>query len=147
MKKFFIASILFFVVTNSFAQYKSKLSGPDWADSVFKTLSDDEKIAQLMVIRAFSTKDTDIAKVADLIRTYNVGSLCFFQGGPIREANATNYYQGLAKTPLLVTIDGEWGLGMRLDSVIKYPYQLTLGSTSDPDLIYKMGVAVGEQCK
>lgn len=100
-----------------------------------------------MVVRAFSDKDSNIAKIADLIRKYNIGALCFFQGGPVRQANATNYYQSLAKTPLLVTIDGEWGLGMRLDSIIKYPYQLTLGALSDPDLVYKMGVAVGEQCK
>ena len=47
----------------------------------------------------------------------------------------------------MVTIDGEWGLGMRLDSVTKYPYQLTLGALNSDELIYKMGVAVGEQCK
>jgi beta-glucosidase-like glycosyl hydrolase len=53
----------------------------------------------------------------------------------------------MAKTPLLITIDGEWGLGMRLDSVIKYPFQLTLGSLTDDDIVYKMGLAVGEQCR
>ena len=47
----------------------------------------------------------------------------------------------------MITIDGEWGLGMRLDSVDKFPYQLTLGAMNDEELVYKMGVAVGEQCK
>ena len=47
----------------------------------------------------------------------------------------------------MITIDGEWGLGMRLDSVTKFPYQLTLGALSDDDIVYKMGLAVGEQCK
>ena len=73
--------------------------------------------------------------------------MCFFQGGPVRQANLTNYYQSIAKTPLMVTIDGEYGLGMRLDSVTKFPYQLTLGAINDAELVYKMGVAVGEQCK
>ena len=132
----------------AFTQYKSKLTAQQWTDSVFSTLSDEEKIAQLIVIRAHSNLGPDhVAKVVNDIQKYNVGALCFFQGGPIRQANLTNYYQRIAKTPLLVTIDGEWGLGMRLDSVTKYPYQLTLGALNDDDLIYRMGLAVGEQCK
>ncbi len=148
MKKIFLAglTILFFFHTS--AQYKSKLSAREWTDSVYKSLSDDEKIAQLMVIRAHSNLGPEhVAKVVEDIRKYNVGALCFFQGGPVRQANLTNYYQSIAKTPLMVTIDGEWGLGMRLDSVIKYPYQLTLGALTNEELIYRMGLAVGRQCK
>lgn len=101
-----------------------------------------------MVLRAHSNLGPDhVAKVTDDIQKYNVGALCFFQGGPLRQANLTNFYQGIAKTPLLITTDGEYGLGMRLDSVIKYPYQLTLGALSDQRLVYQMGLAVGEQCK
>lgn len=132
----------------SFSQYRSRLSAEQWVDSIFKTLSKDEKIAQLMVIRAHSNLGPDhVAKVTDDIKKYNIGALCFFQGGPVREANLTNFYQSIAKTPIMVTIDGEWGLGMRLDSVTKFPYQLTLGATNDEDLVYRMGVAIGEQCK
>ena len=114
----------------------------------YNSLSKDEQIAQLMVIRAHSNFGQDhIDGVVNLIKKYNVGALCFFQGGPVRQANLTNLYQSLAKTPLMVTIDGEWGLGMRLDSVIKYPYQLTLGALTNDNLVYEMGVAVGEQMK
>ena len=130
------------------AQYKSKLTAQQWTDSVFNSLSDDEKIAQLMVIRAHSNLGADhVAKVTSDIQKYNVGALCFFQGGPVRQANLTNFYQSIAKTPLMVTIDGEWGLGMRLDSVTKFPFQVTLGSVNDENLIYRMGLAVGDQCK
>ncbi len=130
------------------AQYKSKLTKEQWVDSVFNSLSDNEKIAQLMVIRAHSNLGADhVAKVTKDIEKYNVGALCFFQGGPIRQANLTNFYQGIAKTPLMITIDGEWGLGMRLDSVTKFPFQLTLGAMDDENLVYRMGLAVGEQCK
>src|SRR5260221_221871 len=132
----------------SSAQYKSNLSSQQWVDSVFNSLSDDERIAQLMVIRAHSNLGPDhVAKVVNDIQKYNVGALCFFQGGPIRQANLTNYYQSIVKTPLMVTIDAEYGLGMRLDSVAKFPYQLTLGALNDPSLIYEMGKAIGEQCK
>ncbi len=130
------------------AQYKSKLTKTQWVDSVYKSLNNDQKIAQLMVIRAHSNLGPDhVAKVVNDIKKYNVGALCFFQGGPVRQATLTNYYQRIAKTPLLVTIDGEWGLGMRLDSVTNFPYQLTIGAINDAELVYKMGVAVGEQCK
>ena len=129
-------------------QYKSQLPAAEWVDSVFKSLNKDEKIAQLMVIRAHSNLGPDhVAKVTSEIQKYNVGALCFFQGGPLRQANLTNMYQSMAKTPLMVSIDGEWGLGMRLDSVTKFPYQLTLGALKEDDLVYKMGVAVGLQCK
>jgi beta-glucosidase-like glycosyl hydrolase/CubicO group peptidase (beta-lactamase class C family) len=132
----------------SFTQYSSRSAADKWVDSVFNSLSKEEKIAQLMVIRAHSNLGADhVKEVSNLIEKYNVGALCFFQGGPVRQANLTNYYQSIAKTPLMVTIDGEWGLGMRLDSVTKFPYQLTLGALSDDKLVYEMGVAVGEQMK
>ncbi|MBK8300245.1 MAG: serine hydrolase [Chitinophagaceae bacterium] len=137
-----------FLPVASIAQYKSKLTAEQWTDSVLNSLSNEEKIAQLMVVRAHSNLGADhVAKVTNDIKQYNVGALCFFQGGPVRQANLTNLYQNIAKTPLMITIDGEWGLGMRLDSVTKFPYQLTLGSVSDENLIYRMGLAVGDQCK
>ncbi|HEX7847479.1 MAG TPA: glycoside hydrolase family 3 N-terminal domain-containing protein, partial [Chitinophagaceae bacterium] len=146
LKTILLAAI--FTPFTSGAQYKSKLSAKDWTDSVFNSLNEDQRIAQLMVIRAHSNLGPDhVAKVVDDIKKYNVGALCFFQGGPIRQADLTNYYQSIAQTPLMVTIDGEWGLGMRLDSVTKFPYQLTLGALQDDKLVYRMGVAVGEQCK
>lgn len=144
-KILFAASFLPLFAT---AQYKSKLNKTQWVDSVYKSLDNDQKIAQLMVIRAHSNLGPDhVAKVVNDIKKYNVGALCFFQGGPVRQANLTNYYQGIAKTPLMITIDGEWGLGMRLDSVTNFPYQLTIGAINDAELVYKMGVAVGQQCK
>jgi beta-glucosidase-like glycosyl hydrolase/CubicO group peptidase (beta-lactamase class C family) len=143
-----VISLFFFCPLVVNAQYQSHLNQQQWVDSIFNSLNEDQRIAQLMVIRAHSNLGPDhVAKVAADIQQYNVGALCFFQGGPVRQANLTNYYQGLAKTPLMITIDGEWGLGMRLDSVLKFPYQLTLGAMNDDQLIYKMGIAVGEQCK
>src|SRR6188474_2298496 len=149
MKKFIVSlSFVIGILNLSFSQYSSRLTAQQWTDSVFNSLNDDEKIAQLMVIRAHSNLGPDhVAKVESDIKKYNVGSLCFFQGGPAMQANLTNYYQSISKTPLMITIDGEWGLGMRLDSVTKYPYQLTLGAMDNQRLVYEMGLAVGEQCK
>ncbi len=119
-----------------------------WVNKHFKALSLDEKIAQLMVLRAHSNWDEKkIDTLSQLIKKYNVGGLCFFQGGPIREALQTNYYQSIAKTPLLITMDAEWGVGMRLDSVEMFPRQLSLGAIASDKLVYDMGAAVAAQCK
>ncbi|MEI6947997.1 glycoside hydrolase family 3 N-terminal domain-containing protein [Paraflavisolibacter sp. H34] len=149
MKKVLLAWLITcFFGTASFSQYSSTLPADAWVDSVFQSLTPDEKIAQLMIIRAHSNLGADhVAQVSNLVKNYNVGALIFFQGGPVRQANLTNLYQSLAKTPLLVSIDGEYGLGMRLDSMIKFPYQLTLGALTDSTLVYDMGLAVGAQMK
>jgi beta-N-acetylhexosaminidase len=148
MKKIAPFLLLLLFSTAATAQYKSTLSANDWVDSVFKSLSKEEKIAQLMVIRAHSNFGADhVASVTELVRKYNVGAFCWFQGGPLRQANLNNYYQSIARTPIMMTIDGEWGLGMRLDSVTRYPYQLTLGALTDDKLVYEMGRAVGRQMK
>jgi len=148
IKRFSILMVTLFASFCLHAQYQSSLSKQKWVDSVYHSLSKDERIAQLMVIRAHSNFGQDhVNSVVNLVSKYNVGALCFFQGGPVRQANLTNLYQSLAKTPLMVTIDGEWGLGMRLDSVKKYPYQLTLGALTDDKLVYNMGLAVGAQMK
>lgn len=119
-----------------------------WVDKVFKKLNKKQRIAQLMIIRAYSNMGQDhVDEVTKLIKDYNVGGLCFFQGGPVRQAVLTNYYQSIAKTPLMICIDGEWGLGMRLDSVINFPRQLMMGAVPDAQLIYQFGKLVGEQCK
>lgn len=146
MKQVLFSLLLLPVIGHS--QFHSRLSEQEWVDSVFNSLTRDQRIAQLMVIRAHSNLGPDhVAKVTEDVRKYNVGALCFFQGGPYRQAQLTNTYQSLAQTPIMVTIDGEWGLGMRLDSVTRFPYQLTLGALGNEELIYKMGIAVGQQCK
>lgn len=144
---------MFCLLTSSLAAYSQDFfaktpAAERWVKKKFRKLNKDQRIAQLMIIRAHSNLGAEhVAEVTDLIKKYNVGGLCFFQGGPVRQALLTNQYQAIAKTPLLISIDGEWGLGMRLDSVINYPRQLMMGATTDAKLIYSFGKAVGEQCK
>src|SRR5688572_4964373 len=119
-----------------------------WADSVFSTLTPDERIAQLFMVAAWSNKDKKHIKEIDtLIIKYKIGGLIFFQGGPVREAVLTNKYQKESKVPLLISIDGEWGLAMRLDSTTSFPKQMTLGAIEDDSLVYDMGKEIARQCK
>ena len=119
-----------------------------WADSVFSTLSLDDRIGQLMMVAAYSNKDAKHeAEIEALVRERNIGGLIFFQGGPLRQAHLTNRYQGAARTPLLLGMDLEWGLAMRLDSTIRFPRQMTLGALRDDALITEMGLEIARQMK
>src|SRR5688572_20585354 len=120
-----------------------------WVDSIFKTLSLEEKIGQLFMIRAHSDLGQDhINSVHSQIKKYHVGGLCFFQGTPGKQASLTAEYQQLSKIPLLVSMDAEWGLGMRFkDKALSFPHQLMLGAVPNLSDIEEMGFAVGKQLK
>jgi len=119
-----------------------------WADSVLKTLSTEEKIGQLFMVAAYRHRDTShVNEILRSIEIYHVGGLIFFQGGPARQAQLTNLYQQKTKIPLLIGMDAEWGLGMRLDSCVRYPKQMALGAVQNDSLIEKMGKTIGEECR
>ena len=110
----------------------------------------EEKIAQLLIIRVSSTEDENYNKeLVEKVARIQPGGVCFFKGGPVREARLTNRLQAVSKIPLFVAIDGEWGPSMRLDSCVAFPRQMTLGALSEENdsLIYQMGMEVAEQCK
>ncbi|MBC8052910.1 MAG: glycoside hydrolase family 3 [Sphingobacteriaceae bacterium] len=120
----------------------------DWVDSVFKKLNRREKIAQLFFLRAHTDKGKAYeAAVGAMIKKNKVGGLVFFQGGPGRQAALTNTYQQLSEVPLLIAMDAEWGLGMRLDSTVSYPYQMTLGAIRDTNIVYLMGQKIARDFK
>jgi len=119
-----------------------------WVDSVFERLTPDERISQLMIVEAFSNKGPEHEEdVLRLIRRYKVGGLIFFQGGPVRQAKLTNKYQAAAKVPLLISMDAESGVGMRMDSAMQYPFPMMLGAINNDSLIYRMGEEIGREFK
>lgn len=119
-----------------------------WVDSVLNSLSLEERIAQLLMIRVYSNRQDAYADtISQLIRRYNVGGLTFFQGGPVRQAQLINLWQTIARTPLLISIDAEWGLAMRLDSVAAFPRHMTLGAVQDNELVFQTGYEIGRQCR
>ncbi len=141
---------------SAFAQpaYLPSASARAWADSVYNSLTPDQRIAQLMVLRLssydFKTK-TPIyfdKEISEAIKKYNIGGICPFQGNPVQLATIINNLQSIAQTPLMNCIDAEWGLGMRLfDSVKPLPHQMMLGAMQDANIIYQYGKIVAEQCR
>jgi len=119
-----------------------------WVDSVFNSLSQDERIAQLLMVQAYSNKGQKHQEhIENLIKNFKIGGLIFMQGGPVRQVNLVNNYQSLSDVPLLIAMDAEWSLSMRLDSTVYYPRQMMLGAIQDNDLIYEMGEEFARQLK
>ncbi len=119
---------------------------PAWVDEQMNRMSLDEKIAQLFMVAAYSNKgDSHTKEIRYMVEKLKVGGLIFFQGNPGKQIELTNYYQSLASVPLIIAMDAEWGPSMRLDSTIKWPFQMQLGAIDDDELIYDMGVAIAHE--
>lgn len=117
-----------------------------WADSIIRTMTLEQKIAQLIMIRVVSNENGKYSKqMTETISKLELGGVCMFQGGPVRNVNLINKMQSASKIPLLVSIDGEWGLSMRLDSTIMFPRQIALGAIQDNSLIYRMGKEIARE--
>ncbi|MCB0760165.1 MAG: serine hydrolase [Flavobacteriales bacterium] len=147
---FFVACVALLYSFSTPRHLANATPGPKktWADSVFHTLTLEQKIGQLFMVAAYSNMGNDhVAEIEKLITQQEIGGLIFMQGGPLREAELCNRYQRMSNIPLLIAMDAEWGPGMRLDSIIVYPRQMTLGAIQDNHLLYNFGREVGRQLK
>ena len=147
---FFLIVAILGLFKNSYAQSKAIFlnESTHWADSIMSTLSEEERIAQLFMVAAYSNRGEEHKKaITNLVQQYKIGGVMFLQGGPLRQAKFTNHLQSYSTVPLLIAIDAEWGVAMRLDSCFRFPWQMTLGAINDTSLIYDMGVEVARQCK
>jgi beta-glucosidase-like glycosyl hydrolase/CubicO group peptidase (beta-lactamase class C family) len=119
-----------------------------WVDSIMLTLNPRDRLAQLFMMAAYSNLDEKHENsVKRGITDYHIGGLIFFQGTPEKQAELTNLYQSVSRIPLIISMDAEWGVGMRLKDVISFPRQMALGSIRDNNLIYELGAEIARQCK
>ena len=152
MKKIILIIFSLYAITASGQQFfQTTPASQKWVDKSFKKLTRKQKIAQLMVVRLSDRRGKDVVflepEVTRYIKKYDIGSVCLFQGSSILQAGVLNRIQAIAKTPLMVCVDGETGVGMRFADVVALPDQLTIGAISDADLAYRIGKAIGLQCK
>ncbi len=118
-----------------------------WVDSIVNSLTLEQKIAQLIMYPVYTKNgEQEMQKIEKLITDHEIGGVIYMQGGPSRQVNAHNRLMAKSKIPLLTSIDGEWGVRMWLDSVIRFPRQMLLGAIQDESLIYDMGVEIAKQC-
>jgi len=126
----------------------SLLTENQWVDSVLLSMNIDQKIGQFFMVAINPTHgEAHYKYIENLILTNHIGGLIFFEGDPYAYASLNNRFQSTTKIPLLIGIDGEWGLAMRVNSTMAFPKQITLGAIQDNTLIYKMGGEIARQCK
>ena len=152
--QFYSSLFILFFTLSCFSQNNNPLIAKDfkgqktWVDSVYENMSLQEKVGQLFMVDVFSNKNgKDVDKVRKLIEEYHIGGIIFSKGGPQRQAKLNNEFQAISKTPLLIGMDAEWGLAMRLDSTFALPWNMTLGAVQDLKLIEKAGAAISRNSK
>ena len=155
MKKLFITTLILFFFNFLSAQEfypllleKDQTNQKKWVDSIYNSMSIHEKVGQLFMVDVFSKDSKDKTDLINsLIKDYHIGGIIFSKGGPVRQAKLSNQYQKISKTPLLMAMDAEWGLAMRLDSTFAYPWNMTLGAIADNKIVYDIGKQIGAHVK
>jgi beta-N-acetylhexosaminidase len=150
MRKFsFILFILIVKVSAGQIQFDpEKFLDHPWVDSVYRSLTPEQRIGQL--VWAYSSANADLDeqfKLAQQIKQYNLGGVIFFSGNAEKQARLTNLYQSIAQTPVFIVMDAEWGVGMRLTDVNSFPYNMMMAASCDPDLIKQAAAEMAGQMK
>lgn len=118
-----------------------------WADSIFDTMSYDERIGQLFMVISDPKSDTRTTqRLTRYLDEIKIGGVLFHKGDPVTQAEVTNRIQKASRIPLLVSLDGEWGLSMRLSGTTRFPKNMMLGAIEDNTLITAYGKEVARQC-
>ncbi len=155
MKNSFALVLFIILSASTFAQQANPLIVKNalpyqqkWVDSIYSEMSLQEKVGQLFMVDVFSSdpkEKTD--KIKKLIKEQHIGGIIFSKGGPVRQAKLNNEFQNDAKYPLMIAMDAEWGLAMRLDSTFAYPYNMTLGAIQDNKIVEEVGYRIGRHTK
>ncbi|MFK8055324.1 MAG: glycoside hydrolase family 3 N-terminal domain-containing protein [Saprospiraceae bacterium] len=132
-------------------QTRSKLpSSQQWVEQQLAAMSAQERIGQLFIARAHSDGSGEsLSALTKLVNDNHIGGLCFFSGTPEAQVKWTNVLQrASAKTPLLVSMDAEWGAAMRFkEDAPRFPFSITLGAANDIELTRKIGRETGRELR
>lgn len=150
----FFKTLLFLFLISFFSYSQNPLITNDkieqevWVDSIYNSLSIDQKIGQLFTIWVATKQGPEkMDEVSSIIKKNHLGGLIFSLGNIKDQAKYTNDFQSISKVPLLIGMDAEWGIGMRLDDAFSFPYNMTLGALNDNSLIYRVGKRIGVHAK
>ena len=120
----------------------------NWVNEQYENMSLDQKIGQLFMIQLSSSAPAEQRlKTITLLEEQQLGGIIFSTGHPSAQLQLTNTLQNRAKIPYLIAQDAEWGLAMRLDSVPRFPWNMTLGAIQDTSLLRRTGLEIGRQFK
>lgn len=134
------------------AKFKAKSLVPEpkieWVENQLKDMTLREKIGQFFMVAAYSGKTEDHFRTIDsMVVRDKVGGVIFFQGDRTNLKIAIDRFQGEAKIPLLIGMDAEWGVQMRLSGEERFPYNYTIGAANDEKLTEKIAMMMGQECR
>ncbi|MEM1259729.1 MAG: glycoside hydrolase family 3 N-terminal domain-containing protein [Bacteroidota bacterium] len=153
VKKYYCLIPLSFAALFSFGQNnplvaKDSLAQSEWVDKMYASMSLEERVGQLFMVSVASNQNKNATSaIQDLVQEHHLGGVIFSRGGPVRQARLTNQFQAAAKIPLLIGMDAEWGLAMRLDSTYAFPWNMTLGAIQDDSIVEEVGYRIGLHAK
>ncbi|MFB6342394.1 glycoside hydrolase family 3 N-terminal domain-containing protein [Saccharicrinis sp. FJH62] len=147
--------IILFLILFSVQKFNAQQNFPlhpvensDRIDSLISTLSLEQKIGQLFFIDVQSTSsERGRQQLIKRVEKYHPGGILFMQGAPSEQLNLMRDLNGISQIPLFYSIDGEWGVSMRLDSVTWFPKHMMLGAIRDNRIVKEVGYAIGQQCR
>lgn len=120
----------------------------DWVETKLSDMTLEEKIGQLFMVTTYSNQDEkDYKYIESLILRHKIGGLIFMQGSPDKQVELINRYQSLSDIPLMISMDAEWGLSMRLKQTRAYPRNMTLGAIKNDSLLYLMGKQMAKEMR
>nr|WP_298998202.1 glycoside hydrolase family 3 N-terminal domain-containing protein [uncultured Allomuricauda sp.] len=147
---YFPLFLLFFLGANAQNPLiaKDTLAQMEWVENVYTNMTLEEKVGQLFMVSTGSNESKEATdRIKSLIENQHIGGVIFLKGGPVRQVRLTNEFQSKSKIPLLVGMDAEWGLAMRLDSTYAFPWNMTLGAIQDNNTVEKVGFQIGSHAK
>lgn len=108
----------------------------------------DHQLGQLIMVAGYSNRGSaEVKRLEALVRKQEIGGIIWMQGGPERQRAAIRHLQSVANVPLMMAQDAEWGAAMRLDSLPRLPWPLTLGATNDVELARRYGRALATESR
>lgn len=150
MKKIWFAAILAVQSIYLYAQnspfFIDSIQQKKWVEDKYNAMTLEEKVGQLFIVAAYSNRDAaHETQIENLVKNEAIGGLIFMQDIAVKQAELTNRYNKVAKIPLFIGMDAEWGLAMRLKEVNRFPWAMSVGAVQDNSLVQQMGNNIGEQ--
>ncbi len=119
-----------------------------WVDSIMASITLEEQIGQLfMLVIDPNPRPGTVKIISGHIREYHIGGILFGRGSPGNQVISTNTYQEVADIPLMIALDGEYGLAMRLSPAVAFPKTMTLGAIQDERFLEQYGQEIARECR
>jgi beta-N-acetylhexosaminidase len=131
-----------------------------WANNNLRALSLEEKIGQMIQVRAFADYESfdapEYRELQNELRKYHIGSVVFglhVRGAnfakplPLQVSRVANRLQADSKLPLLIGADLERGLASRMDGVPIFPDQMAFGAVGDANAAYELGQVTAREAR